>query len=354
MTLDTVLSFAARISILMIGVLAVIITLHEGRFLLAPVLLAIIIGLMVSPLATILEKAGLPSAISATIVVASLIVLLITGGGLLVYPLSFWIERLPDMWTELQRHLIGWRSVFDLIGGLQSQLRDIVGTEASMTVEVEEESAVMELANIAPTAVAQLFIFLASLFFFVATRDQIRIGILSLCFGRRLRLRVAHAFKDAETFVSRYLLSITVINIVLGACVTVAMALLGLPSPLLWGLLAALLNYVMFIGPMVMTVILFSVGLVTFDTSLGALAPVLAYLALNLTESQFVTPHILGRMLTMNPFMVFLALAMWIWLWGPVGGFVAVPVLLVIRATLHRALPTEQITAPRPLVRGSA
>ncbi len=121
--------------------------------------------------------------------------------------------------------------------------------------------------------------------------------------------------------------------------VSIAMWLIGVPSPLLWGMMAGALNYIIYIGPFAMFLILLAVGLASFTAPAAILAPAMAYLLLNLTEAQFVTPMTLGKRLTLNPFVVFLALAFWLWIWGPVGGFVAVPALLVVYAVVRNVLP---------------
>ena len=185
----------------------------------------------------------------------------------------------------------------------------------------------------------QVLLFLASLYFFVATRYQTRHSILQVCVSRKLRWRVAHIFRDVERSVSRYLLSISIINVGLGFAVSIAMLAIGMPSPALWGALAGLLNFVVYLGPAVMAVILFAVGLTQFDTLGGSLLPPLVYLAINLVEAQFVTPHVIGRAMTMNPFVVILSIAFWIWIWGPLGGFIAIPVLLVLYSVAANIIP---------------
>jgi predicted PurR-regulated permease PerM len=192
---------------------------------------------------------------------------------------------------------------------------------------------------LAPTVIAQILIFLASLYFFVATRHRTRVAILRLCLTRRLRWRTAHFFRDVEALVSRYLLSITLINISEGAAVGVGLWLGGVPSALLWGALATVANYITFLGPLSMTVLLFIVGLTEFDTLAGALIPPLIYQAINVTEQQFITPVVLGHTLTLNPFAVVLALVFWVWLWGPLGGFIAIPALLVCYAVMRNIFP---------------
>ena len=150
---------------------------------------------------------------------------------------------------------------------------------------------------------------------------------------RRLRWRIAHVFRDVERYVSQYLLQITGINLALGATLSACLWLAGVPSALMWGLLACTLNYVIYIGPAVMVAILLGVGLATAQTSIGIFLPPAIYLGLNILESQVVTPHVLGRSMAINPFIIFLSLVFWIWIWGPVGGFIAVPFLLIVMTT---------------------
>ena len=120
--------------------------------------------------------------------------------------------------------------------------------------------------------------------------------------------------------------------------VTLALWAVGMPSPLLWSLLAVVMNYVIYVGPALMAIILLSISLATRQGGIDIILPPAVYLGLHFIESQFVTAQVLGVTMTMNPFLVFLSLAFWIWLWGPIGGFIAVPSLLVIYALLRNTV----------------
>lgn len=340
--IDGLIRTAASISMILVGVVAAVVVLEYGQMILAPIGLAVVVGLMFGPLADRIERFGIPPWISGGAVILAfvfLIALALTGFAV---PLSDWLDKLPSIWQRLQSGLTSWRGVIASVGGLQEQLRDALGQSAAMKVDVEDGSAVESVATLAPAIVAQVLLFLAGLYFFIATRASIRLSILSMCFSRRLRWRVAHAFRDIEMLVSRYLLSITAVNFGLGVAVALAMWACGVPSPLLWGMLAGVLNYVIYIGPAIMAFILFGVGLATYDTMSAALVPPFVYLVLNLIEAQFVTPHVVGRTMTLNPFVVFLAIAFWIWLWGPLGGFIAVPWLLVVYAAIRNIVPIQE------------
>jgi predicted PurR-regulated permease PerM len=332
------LAQAAQVSVIFIGIIALVFALATGEYILAPISLGIVIGLMLGPIATRLERRGFPPGLSATAVVLIFIFAACLLALALAAPLSFWIGRLPQIWSDLQGQLAQLRQPLQALNGIREQLRNLTGDDG-VSVSVDEGMGFESLATLAPAVIAQILIFFASLYFFVATRHQTRAAILSLFFKRRLRWRVAHIFRDVESLVSRYLISISAINIAEGTAVGIGLFLIGVPSAPLWGALAALANFVPFIGPALMVLILFAIGLAEFDTFGGSLLPVAVYLAINTVEAQFVTPTVIGRTMTLNPLVVLLALVFWIWLWGPLGGFIAIPALLVAYAVVRNIVP---------------
>ncbi|WP_417766641.1 AI-2E family transporter [Stappia sp.] len=336
---EAILANTSRLAIIAIGVITVIAALEYAQMILAPIFLAVVIGLMFGPLSDRIEQLGIPSWISALGVVATFLMLIAVAGTAFAVPLSDWLDRLPSIWERLQLELTSWKGIVASIGGMQEKLRSAMGQGPSMKVDVEDTSAVESVVFFAPAFMAQILLFLASMYFFIATRNDFREAALSLCLNPRLRQSARRTFEDVEARVSRYLLSITAVNILLGLAVSAALFALDVPSPLLWGMLAGALNYVIYIGPAVMALVLTGVGLATSDTTLGILLPPAVYLGLNLLEAQFLTPAVLGRTMTLNPFVVLLSIAIWIWLWGPVGGFIAVPSLLIVDAVLRNIMP---------------
>jgi predicted PurR-regulated permease PerM len=342
---EVAMSRGAQVSLIVLGLLGLVFALHSAKFVLAPVGLAIVVGLMLGPLAGRLERIGMSPWLSSAVVFLLFIFAVFALALALSGPLTFWIGQAPEIWEELQFQLYQLRRPMEAISGLRDEIRSVTGS-SGFTVAVEEGSPVEDMAYLAPAILAQVLLFVASLYFYVATRHQTRAAVLSLCVGRRLRWRVAHVFRDVEALVSRYLLSISLINAGLGVAVSLALWAVGVPSPALWGALAGLLNFIMYVGPAVMVAILFAIGLATFDTLGGALLPPLVYLSINLVEGQAVTPAVLGRTLTLNPFLVLIALAFWIWLWGPVGGFIAIPALLIVFAIIRNIVPGADLTMP--------
>lgn len=177
-----------------------------------------------------------------------------------------------------------------------------------------------------------------------------------LAFGETLLLRLSKVLPDAdpgrraiavagqiERTISTYLFSITIINAGLGAAVGGAMWLLGQPNPLFWGVMAALLNFIPYFGPLTGCLALVLAALMDAETGWHILLPALVYLGLHGIESNFITPAILGRRLTLNPLLVFVALVFWGWLWGVAGALMAVPILMTFKIVCDHVPPLAPV-----------
>ena len=351
---ERILANASRAAMVFVGCIVLVVVLKEGQVILAPVVVALVVGLVFGPIADAFERHGIPPFLSAGLVVLLLVGIIVSAILLFAVPLSEWVGKAPELWAKLLSQLEALKGPLDSLSNLQNQIAGIFGGGSAMTVRVADGgSAVTSLALIAPAVGAQILMFLASLYFFVATRKHIRVSVLSLCVSRRMRWRTAHIFSDVEAKVSRFLLSVTLINLCVGVAVSLAMWAIGVPSPLLWGALAAVVNYTPYVGQAIMIVVLISVGLGTQTGLEHILLPVGCYLAISFTEGQIVTPQFLGRTMTLNPFLIFLSITGWLWIWGPVGGLVAVPSLLIVQSVLGHIVPGKQVM-PRRKVRRTA
>jgi predicted PurR-regulated permease PerM len=347
---ERVMGNAAQMAVIVVGIVVAFVAIREAQVILAPVFLAITIGLVFGPVADMLESRGIPEGVSAGLVVLVFLMVIVTGGALFYGPLSEWAERIPVIWDRLQAEMQNWQEPLAALGNLQEQVQGVLGGTEGMQVRVEDGSTVTGIALMAPAFLAQVLVFLVSLYFFLATRENIRIATLSLCFSRRMRWRTAHVFRDVEQKVSKYLLTITMVNIGVGVVVTLVMWAIGMPSPILWGAMAAVLNYVPFVGQAFMALILFLAGLGTGGGLEAAIVPVAAYWIINGIEGNFVTPNLLGATMTVNPFLIFLSLTFWLWAWGPIGGLIAVPSLLIVLSIITHILPMRQLQ-PRKMRR---
>ena len=198
---EVLLSKGAQLGTIAVGLVAVVFALDTAEFVLSPVLMAVVIGLMFGPVATMIERRGIPPTISAAAVVLLFLLILALGMLALAAPLSTWIDRAPQIWSQLQFHLAQFREPMNVLEDLREELRSFSGD--SVTVSVEEGTAVESVAVLAPAIIGQVLLFLASLYFFVATRQQSRNAVLRVCTTRKIRWRVGHIFRDVEHRVSR-------------------------------------------------------------------------------------------------------------------------------------------------------
>lgn len=349
-----ILETASRAAVVGTFLLAVIAGLYFGRYLMMPLAAAVILGITLGPIIDFLKRLWLPAPLGSAILV---------GGGLLcvaallyglAMPLEQWSARLPEVWSEVKANIRYLQEPLEEMKDVEEAVTEAVtAKDKSVEVTVKRAGVVTSTLSAAPAAIARFFIFLGTLYFYLAYRQPLRASVLRLCGKSRQRLRVARIFRDVERFLSKYLISIAAINLGFGVVVGVLMFVLDVPSPHLWGVLAAILNFVPYAGPAFMTIVLIGVGIAEFDSIGRSLAPAVAFLAINFIEAQFVTPTILGRTLTLNPFLIILSLSFWMWLWGPVGGFLAVPVFLIVKTAVFRAtIGTAHLTSrPRKIYR---
>lgn len=316
-------------------VLAVILlglVLDQAQSLIAPVLAAIVLGLVLAPFVDFLERFRVPNAAAALLILATFFVL---AGALffVVEPtITHAIRNGPLIWSELRTFVEGLRSAVADVQEIQDTVTEALSDGADTGSDTE--AAAVPVPNLlgalsyGPAVLGGIMIFVGTLYFFLTTRRDVYARVCRFVpqLSEPLLIR-------AEARVSRYFLAISTINAGFGVAVMLTMSVLGMPQPIMWGFAAFLLNFVLYLGPGLITAALLLVGIVTFDGPM-AVAPVAAFIALNVVESQFVTPTFVGRHMALNPLMVFLSLVFWLWLWGPIGGLVAIPLVVWVRFVL--------------------
>jgi predicted PurR-regulated permease PerM len=244
--------------------------------------------------------------------------------AMVMAPLIDWIGRMPELAGTLrskleaiERGVAAFQSLQSVFGHVNSGLSIDLAALLQPTV-----------AFLTPT-IGELLIFFTTLFFVLLDRVDLRKHIILLFKDQDDRLRVIRIMNDLERKLSRYIGTVTVINLAIGAITALGAWAVGLPNPVLFGALAYVCNYVPYIGPAVVVVVLFAAGLVAFPSIAYATIAPLLFVGLTTIEGHVVTPNIVGRRLTLSPLGVFLSLAFWTWLWGPVGAFLSVPFLIL-------------------------
>lgn len=337
------LSTGARWAMVATGGVAAFAALHAASMIFAPLTLSVVIGLMFAPAARRIEAFKVPPALSALVIVIFTGALMAAFVSAFAWPISVWFDRLPDIWNKIQTDLLSWKPGSGGPAGLRDEIRG-VAPEPSMSVTVDGGKAVESAVLLAPAVLSQMIVFLAGVYFFVATRERLRAGIVGLCDTSGQCRRVDRVIATVEADVSRYMLAVSGINVAMGAAVAAALWAIGAPEPWMWGVLAAIMNFIPYVGTAVMVSLLIGVGMIHFE-GWQMLLPALAHSAVNLAENQFITPHVLGRTMTLNPFAVFFAILFGLWMWGPVGGIVAVPLLLFANAVIESGRPRPPIRA---------
>lgn len=332
----------ATVALFMIAFWAV---LEYARVLLLPIVSGIVIGLMLGPVTVIAARYRIPSWLTAAVLIALVLVLFNLFVVVLTAPLIEWVGKAPAIGETI-------RQKFIFLERPIAALRDLYKTvvqSGSTPLKVDTGG---EIGMIAPvvTAVApvigEVLLFFGTLFFVLGGRAELRRQIINL-FGRReTRLRTLRIWNDIESNLTTYLSTMALIYLAVGTTTGLMTWLLGYPSPLVWGLVAFILNFIPYLGPAVVVVVLAAVGLVSFPTLGYALVGPALYVALTTLEGHFVTPAIIGRRMTINPFLVFLALAFWTWLWGAVGAFLAMPLLIASLVALNHLFPKDEIKLP--------
>lgn len=304
-----------------------------GRDFLMPVSLAFLLALVLSPVVRVLARRSIPEPLTALLVV--LCVLAAIGGGSysLSGPVTQWIDDAPRIGRELGAKIAVIRRPMDAVADASRQVEEMT-TESDPTVQrvvLNEPGLLSRAATGVPNMLAQTGLTLVLLLFLLASGDMFYeklVKSLPTLSDKKRGLRIA---RTIEREVSRYLFTITLINFTLGAAIAAGMFAIGMPNPVLWGVTAALLNFIPYVGALIGMTLVAAVALVSFDTVGAALLAPLIYLACNLIEGQIVTPMVVGRRLEMNPVAIFLAIAFWGWLWGIPGALIAVPLLVTAK-----------------------
>ncbi len=328
-----------------IGMFAIslVVALNLGRPLLLPVASAFVVTMMLGPLSARAERYKVPSLVSAIILWLLVIAVFYGVIVLLAAPVVDWIRKAPDIGRNIQEKL----HLLDRPIAALQELRDaLLPSEKKGGLGVDIMSFVQPALLVVTPAIGQTFIFFGTLFFMLLGRSKLRRVLVVFFDEREARLRTLKILNDIEHNLTGYLSIVVVINIAVGICGGLAAWVAGLPDPIAWAVLGFILNFIPYIGALIMEAGLFMVGLVTFPTLTHALLAPLLFLALATLEGHFITPSIMGRRLTLNPLTVFLSLVFWAWLWGPVGAFLAVPLLIMALVVVDHLFPEDEPELP--------
>jgi predicted PurR-regulated permease PerM len=334
------------VAIALVGLLIICIIagLYLAKAFFLPMTMAFIVGTMLSPAASLLERFGIPRALAAVLIVTTAGAGVTFMIGLIASPAMEWSSKLPELGALLKEKL----HVFDRPLALWQELQSLLGGPGTLstTFHMPKFDWVAPALEFLSPTFAEFLLFVATLILFIASWRDLRRAFIMTFAERTARLRTLRILNEIEEHLGNYLLMVTMINVGVGVVTGAICAVTGMPNPAGLGALAAVLNFIPIIGPVAMFAVLVVVGQVAFSSiGAGLIAPAL-FAIMTFLEGHFLTPMIVGRRLALNALAVFIALAFWTWLWGPMGAFLSSPLLIVALVVKEHLMPADTPQLP--------
>jgi predicted PurR-regulated permease PerM len=337
----------ASAGILILAVLAIVYTLYFGKEILLPIALALVLKLLLQPAMRLLhERLRLPGALAALLLIIAVFSAIAAVGFTISVPASGWIQKAPESLPLLKDKLAILRQPLDYLQNGVKELENLTGPTggAGQTVTMKQGSGLAgSLATGTATTLSRSFTTMIILFFLLASGDRLLRGFVEVLPRFKDKRTAVEIATEIEENISGYLLTITMMNALVGVATGIAMKLCGLGDPILWGAMAFLLNYIPILGPMTGVVIFFLVGIVTFDWPWYAFVPAGIYLLIHIAEGETITPMLLAKRFTLNPVLVIISLFFWHIVWGIPGALLAVPLLAIFKIAADRIEPLKPI-----------
>jgi predicted PurR-regulated permease PerM len=335
---DATLSGTPAVAVKGLFILALFYTFYFARSFLLPIVLAILLSLILYPAVRALKRIAIPEAAGAAIVVLTLAGVLGTALYQLFEPASEWISKMPRITEQVERKLWNVRKSMEQVSKAAQKVEALTNVGSapaprqSQVVSVSSEPNLMSrIMTGTQTMLISAGATLVLLFFLLASGDLFMRKLVRVLPTLTDKKKAVNVARTIQTAMAQYLFTITCINLGLGCATAILLHLLGMPNPLLWGVMVALFNFVPYIGAAVSGIVLTVVAFVTFSDLHDILLVPLLYFSLETIEGQFITPYLTGKSLTLNPVMIFVSMLLWGWLWGVVGALMAVPILMTLK-----------------------
>ena len=312
--------------------LALPFVLSIGSVVFLPLTTAIILSVLLAPLADRMSTWGVPNTLASVLALLIFLAVVVLAFGAILQPAFTLFDRLPELIDQIGGRYQEMQAEFAWLANANERLAELVGQSGANEVVVAGPSVFQQVAISAPVLLLEVMLTFLMAFFMIEARGRVRRNIL---FGRSsfgTSVKAARVLREVQDRVAAYILTVAWINLGVGIVVALGAWALGLPAPIMWGGLATLLNFIPYVGPLAMTGLLALFGLGTADTVFLGLIPAVAYVTLHAFEANAITPAILGRRFTMNPVMILLAFSYFTWIWGAIGALLSVPLLLMLTA----------------------
>ncbi|HEY0038766.1 MAG TPA: AI-2E family transporter, partial [Longimicrobium sp.] len=322
---------ARSVGVTTLTVLALLYTLYFARPFLLPLAFALLLSFLFSPVVRKLARWRIKPPLGAGIVVLAMLGGLVLGAYELAGPVQSWAQKAPETLSIAQKKI---RALLRPIERASKQIETATGTGAASPdreVVVRQESTVSKIVGVTQHFMATALQVVILLYFLLAAGDlflQKLIKVLPTLSDKRKAVEIA---RETEASISTYLLTTALMNVGEGIVVALAMWLLGMPNPLLWGALVVLLEFIPYLGAALAVVVLGIAAITVYDTVGQALLVPGAFLLVNAVQANLVSPMLMGHKLKLNPVALLVGLAFWFWIWGIAGAFIAVPLLATFK-----------------------
>ena len=315
--------------------LALPFVLSVGSVVFLPLVSAIILTIVLTPLADRLIRLGLPNVLASALSLLAAIVVVVLAVLVIVQPAYDLVEQAPKLIARVGEQFTSLRGNFGWIADIDRQLARITGNAAGAQVIVAGPSVLEQVAIATPSVVIEVFLTLLMTYFMIEARIRMKRSLLLDRHSFGASLRAARVMRDVQDRVASYIITVAQINLGIGVLVALGAWGLGLTAPVMWGGLAMALNFLPYVGPLTMGALLALVGLGTAETIPLGLVPPLLFLALHTVEANVVTPSLLGARFTLNPVMILLSISYFSWIWGVIGALLSIPILLTLTALVE-------------------
>jgi predicted PurR-regulated permease PerM len=323
-------------SIALVGIfiLAVLYTIYLARAVLLPIILALLLTFLLRPLIRLLKKIKIPEVAGSSIIILVLIGMVGYGTEQLAPPADDWINRAPETLHSVEKKMRSLTSPVQKVTKTAEELQQMTasGDKEKSKVEIKEKPKLLDKLFEGVQGFFAIGAVMGILLFFLLASGDIFVEKISVMFPRKQdKKEIVSIVADIERSMSKYLLTVTVINITEGIVVGAVMYMLGMPNPVLWGVMATFLIFIPYLGPLTGIAVVGIVSLLTFDNVGKALLAPGLYFIVEALQGQIITPIVLGRKFELNPVIIFIWLIFWGWAWGIPGALIAVPLLTLFK-----------------------
>lgn len=307
--------------------------LRLASSLLVPIAVAAFLTLLLGPVVRELRKRGMPESVSAALIIFGTITVAGAGLGAVAAPAADWLNRAPETLRVVETRIrsLGPLSAIQATAASVAKVTSAADDSNAAPVRLVEPSPLKRVGWTTAAAVAGVLTVAFLTYFLLASGPLLRRKVAQVFPHGSRRIRMKRALDEIERQMSRYLLINTTISLAVGGATWLWLAAIGIPNPLLWGMVAAVCNYVPYLGALITVALIGVVALATFDGSDRLLLACGGFVAINLLEANLLTPLVLGRKMPLNTVAVFVSLLFWGWVWGVIGVIMAVPLTVMIQ-----------------------